>query len=161
MESNQVLTVAQMQAAEQALIDGGTSVDELMQIAGNGAAEWVWRVAAGRPVTVLCGPGNNGGDGFVVAHLLASEGKNVRVWICGDLTRITGDAELALARLEPGVLLTELPDLNEFDLIVDALLGAGLDRDVTGEMAEIIQAVNQSSGSVVSQEIHASVILCP
>ena len=60
---DQVLTAAQMRSAEQALIDGGTTVDELMQRAGRGAAEWVWRMAARRSVTVLCGPGNNGGDG--------------------------------------------------------------------------------------------------
>ena len=54
--ADQVLTVAQMRAAEEALIAGGDTVDSLMQTAGRGAAEWVWRVAAGRPVTVLCGP---------------------------------------------------------------------------------------------------------
>ena len=53
---NQVLSVAQMREGEQALIDSGTSVDTLMQIAGRGAGEWVRRVAAGRMVTVLCGP---------------------------------------------------------------------------------------------------------
>ena len=55
MRPEQVLTVAQMRSAEQALIDGGETVGSLMQTAGQGAAEWVWRVAAGRPVTVLCG----------------------------------------------------------------------------------------------------------
>ena len=79
VSDTQVLTVAQMQAAEQALIDGGTSVDELMQIAGNGAAEWVWRLAAGRSVTVLCGPGNNGGDGYVIAENLRARGLAVQV----------------------------------------------------------------------------------
>jgi|GEM_PF-3895020 len=54
--SDAVLTVRQMQAAEQALIDTGSSVDELMLRAGLGAAEWVWRLAAGRAATVLCGP---------------------------------------------------------------------------------------------------------
>ena len=68
--SNQILTVAQMRAAEEALIAGRETVDSLMQRAGRGAAEWVWRMAAGRPVTVLCGPGNNGGDGYVIAETL-------------------------------------------------------------------------------------------
>ena len=70
MRPEQVLTVAQMRSAEQALIDGGETVGSLMQTAGQGAAGWVWRVAAGRPVTVLCGPGNNGGDGYVIAETL-------------------------------------------------------------------------------------------
>ena len=79
MPSNQILTVAQMQAAEQALIDGGETVSTLMERAGKGAAEWIWRLAAGRPVTVLCGPGNNGGDGYVIARVLAERGLTVRV----------------------------------------------------------------------------------
>jgi NAD(P)H-hydrate repair Nnr-like enzyme with NAD(P)H-hydrate epimerase domain len=68
--ADQVLTVAQMRAAEEALIASGETVDSLMQVAGRGAAEWVWRIAAGRPVTVLCGSGNNGGDGYVIAATL-------------------------------------------------------------------------------------------
>ena len=75
----QVLTVAAMRAAEEALIAAGISVDALMQTAGRGAAEWVWRAAAGRPVTVLCGPGNNGGDGYVIAEVLRERGGTVQV----------------------------------------------------------------------------------
>jgi hypothetical protein len=78
-----IFTVAQMRAAEQALIDakepGGETVATLMQRAGSGAAEWVWRLAARRPVTVLCGPGNNGGDGYVIARELARRGAEVTV----------------------------------------------------------------------------------
>src|SRR5688572_23045835 len=68
-----------MQAAEQALVDRGETIGSLMQTAGQGAAEWVWRVAAGRPVTVLCGPGNNGGDGYVIAETLRQRGLDVTV----------------------------------------------------------------------------------
>jgi hydroxyethylthiazole kinase-like uncharacterized protein yjeF len=75
----QVLTAAQMRAAEQALFDAGTSVSALMEIAAGGAAEWIRRVAAGRAVTVLCGPGNNGGDGYVIARVLREAGKAVSV----------------------------------------------------------------------------------
>ena len=74
-----VLAVAEMQAAERALVDAGVGVDELMQRAGRGAAEWVWRLAAGRPVTVLCGPGNNGGDGYVIAQVLHERRLDVAV----------------------------------------------------------------------------------
>ena len=68
-----------MRAAEQALVAQGVSVDALMQRAGRGAADWVWRVAAGRSVTVLCGPGNNGGDGYVIAQTLRARGLAVTV----------------------------------------------------------------------------------
>ena len=76
---NQILTVAQMQDAEQALIDGGDTVETLMERAGVAAADWVWRVAAGKPVTILCGPGNNGGDGYVIARELSERGLPVSV----------------------------------------------------------------------------------
>ena len=76
---DQILTVAQMRAAEEGLIAAGTSVDALMQTAGQGAAEWVWRMAAGRAVTVLCGPGNNGGDGYVIAETIRARGAEVAV----------------------------------------------------------------------------------
>jgi NAD(P)H-hydrate repair Nnr-like enzyme with NAD(P)H-hydrate epimerase domain len=72
--ADQVLTVAQMRAAEQALIDSGETVESLMERAGSGATDWVWRIAAGRPCTVLCGPGNNGGDGYVIARELLRRG---------------------------------------------------------------------------------------
>ena len=70
MSARQVLTAEQMRAAEQALFDAGTSVSELMEIAAGGAAEWIRRIGAGRSATVLCGPGNNGGDGYVIARKL-------------------------------------------------------------------------------------------
>ena len=79
-----VLTAAQMRAAEQRLIAAGTSVDELMQRAGSGAAEWVWRISGGRPVTVLCGPGNNGGDGWVIAEAIRRRGGNVAVVLAAE-----------------------------------------------------------------------------
>ena len=79
MTAAQVLTAAQMRAAEQALFDAGTGVSDLMEIAARGAAEWIRRIAAGRSVTVLCGPGNNGGDGYVIACLLREAGNSVAV----------------------------------------------------------------------------------
>src|SRR5579871_5084261 len=77
--TEQILTVAQMRAAEQALIDAGSSVDALMQVAGRGAADYVWRMAAQHKVTVLCGPGNNGGDGYVIAEAVRERGGKVAV----------------------------------------------------------------------------------
>ena len=75
----QILSVAQVRAAESELIAGGTSVEALMQIAGRGAAEWIWRMAGRHQVTVLCGPGNNGGDGYVLAEAIRERGGNVVV----------------------------------------------------------------------------------
>ena len=65
-----VLTAAEMRAAEDAAIAGGSSVAALMERAGAGVAEWTARLAGGGPIVILCGPGNNGGDGYVAARLL-------------------------------------------------------------------------------------------
>ena len=76
---DQILSVAAMRGAEEALIASGSSVDALMASAGKGAADYVWRMAANRRVTVLCGPGNNGGDGWVIAETLRGRGVPVVV----------------------------------------------------------------------------------
>lgn len=77
--ANAVLTSERMRAAEQRLMDVGTTAEQLMHRAGTGAAEWIWRISAGQPVTVLCGPGNNGGDGYVIAEALRQRGCDVSV----------------------------------------------------------------------------------
>src|SRR5438105_10236105 len=74
-----ILTAEQMRAAEQAAIDGGTSVEELMERAGSALAEAVYRFAGPLPALILTGPGNNGGDGYVAARHLAANGVKVRV----------------------------------------------------------------------------------
>jgi len=74
-----ILTAEAMRAAEQAAIDGGTSVETLMERAGHGLAEAIALFTGPRPTLVLCGPGNNGGDGYVAARHLAGGGFPVRV----------------------------------------------------------------------------------
>lgn len=129
MTSTQVLTVAQMQAAEQALIDAGTSVDELMQIAGRGAAEWVWRVASGRPVTVLCGPGNNGGDGYVIAESLRQRG--LEICVVAPIAPKTEAAKNA-RRAFKGECLSSGNDAKG-QVLIDCLFGSGLARPLSAE----------------------------
>ncbi|RGP40494.1 ADP-dependent NAD(P)H-hydrate dehydratase [Altererythrobacter insulae] len=129
MSANQILTVSQMQAAEQALINAGTSVDELMAVAGEGAAEWVWRVGAGRGVTVLCGPGNNGGDGYVIAEQLRQRGVAVRVVApIGPKTNAAKNAR----RSYQGVCSSSGKDIDG-QLLVDCLFGSGLKRPLSAE----------------------------
>jgi hydroxyethylthiazole kinase-like uncharacterized protein yjeF len=117
----QVLTAAQMRAAEQALFDAGTSVSDLMEIAAGGAAEWIRRIAAGRSVTVLCGPGNNGGDGYVIARLLREAGNSVAVTAPLDPA---SDAAREARRRWGGAVATS--GQAEGDVFVDCLFGSGL-----------------------------------
>jgi len=132
--SNQILTVAQMRDAEEALIAAGSSVDALMQVAGRGAAEWVWRVAAGRRVTVLCGPGNNGGDGYVIAEALRARGGPVQV--IAAMEPKTAAARNARA-LYGGAVLG--PDADpQGDVLVDCLFGSGLTRRLGDDFCALL-----------------------
>jgi len=130
----QILTVAQMQAAEQVLIDAGSSVEELMQIAGRGAAEWVWRMAGHHRVTVLCGPGNNGGDGYVIAEAIREKGGKVAVV---QATEPKSDAAKNARSLYGGEVLGPETDRHG-DVLVDCLFGSGLARPLTDEHFELL-----------------------
>lgn len=131
----QVLTAAQMRAAEQRVFDTGISVFELMQVAADGAAEWIRRLAAGRSVTVLCGPGNNGGDGYVVAHRLREAGNAVQV--IAPVEPRTDAAQEARA-LWGGEVLTSGGKTGG-DVFVDCLFGSGLSRPLSGEHALLLR----------------------
>lgn len=119
----QILSAEQMRAAEGALMAGGIGVDELMQRAGNGAADYVWRVAGPlRRVTVLTGPGNNGGDGWVIAEAIRRRGGHVLVVSAAEPR--TDAARLARS-LYSGAVVDGPVD---GDVLVDCLFGTGLTR---------------------------------
>ena len=134
---DQVLTAAQMRAAEDALIAQGCSVSALMDRAGRGAAEWVWRVAAGRPVTVLCGPGNNGGDGYVIAEVLRARGIAVTI-VAPDEPRTQAASE---ARAAYGGQLVREGGTSRGGVFVDCLFGSGLSRRLSEEHAALLNAL--------------------
>jgi hydroxyethylthiazole kinase-like uncharacterized protein yjeF len=126
-----ILTVAQMVAAEQALIDRGETVSSLMETAGAGCADWVWRIAAGRPVTVLCGPGNNGGDGYVIARELARRGSKVTV--VAPLEPATEAAITARAAWRGS------PEAQGHGgVLVDCLFGSGLTRPLSDDLLALL-----------------------
>lgn len=126
--------MAQMRAAEQALIDAGSDVHMLMQRAGRGAGEWVRRLAAGRAVTVLCGPGNNGGDGYVIAQYLQEHG--LRVAVVAALPPATDAARRARALFGGPVLGPEARPLG--GALVDCLFGSGLTRPLGPALAGLL-----------------------
>ena len=122
-----VLTVRQMRAAEQALLDAGLSVLTLMERAGRGAADYVWRIAGpARLVTVLAGPGNNGGDGWVIAQALLERGGRVQVVMAAPPR---GEAARAARRAYEGhVVDGDACAGLHGDVLVDCLYGTGLTR---------------------------------
>ncbi|KLE36061.1 sugar kinase [Aurantiacibacter luteus] len=121
-----------MRAAEAALIEGGESAESLMERAGQGAADWVWRLSGGRSVTVLCGPGNNGGDGYVIARELEARGSAVSV--VAPLDPATDAARKARAAWGGRPVATA-----KGDVLVDCLLGTGLSRPLSDEHARLME----------------------
>ena len=132
--ADQVLTAAQMRAAETALIASGSSVTELMQRAGQGAAQWVWRVSGGRSVTVLAGPGNNGGDGWVIAEALRQRGSDVAVIMAAEPA--TEAARAARAGYRGAVLAPD--ETRRGEVLVDCLFGTGLTRPLSAEHGALL-----------------------
>ena len=135
MTCAQVLTAQQMRAAEQALFDARISVSELMEVAAGGAADWIRRVAAGRSVTVLCGPGNNGGDGYVIARLLREAGNAVK--IVAPLKPATEAAQAAQKAWDGPVASGD--GRLQGEIFVDCLFGSGLARPLVAEHALLLR----------------------
>ncbi len=155
---HELLTPDQMAMADKLAIEAGCPGIELMENAGAGLHEsFSANFAEAKTVLVVCGTGNNGGDGFVLARRLVDSGIDARVHVHGDITRIVGDAELALAKLDRKLLLADLPDLSQFDVIVDALLGAGLDRDVEGRLSTLIETINSSGKPVLAVDLPSGI----
>ncbi len=139
----ELLTTTEMAEADRLAIAGGIAGIALMENAGRAVAE---RVAARHPpgsrVVVVAGPGNNGGDGFVAARILAERGYRVRLVLLGARERLKGDAALAAQRWTGSVETAEAAGLPPADAVVDALFGAGLDRPVEGVARALIEAMN-------------------
>ena len=119
-----ILTAEEMRAAEARAIAAGTSAELLMERAGLGAAEAIWRFAGPRPALVLCGPGNNGGDGYVIARELKRRGVEVRVAALGE----PASAAAMAARQSWDGAVEDLAEASPAPLLVDALFGTGLKR---------------------------------
>lgn len=142
----------------------GMSSLVLMENAGRGAAEWLASRAEGGPVLILCGPGNNGGDGGVLARHLDIESIPVQVLWFADPDRLSPDASAQYTILSrsglnqeawPGAIDRPRLDtlLKNAAWVVDALLGTGLTRPVEGPLRDVIEAVNASGRPVLALDV--------
>jgi ADP-dependent NAD(P)H-hydrate dehydratase / NAD(P)H-hydrate epimerase len=131
-----ILTTAAMRAAEAACGASGTSLSELMDRAGAAVADTAWRMGAGGPLLILCGPGNNGGDGYVAARLLAERGAEVRV---AALAPPATDLAKAARDGWRGPVEPLAADIASAPLIIDALFGVGLTRPIGDGLAAILR----------------------
>ena len=169
-DSFPLLSAAQMRLADQQTIDSDeASAHQLMERAGQAVADAVRRCADdGGRVVVLCGPGNNGGDGFVAARLL----RNRRIPVTaiplvplehykGEVAEQMESARKAGVKIRPAIGADDLDYLHDWlkraAMVVDAMFGTGLDRSLEGWMAEVVASVNQSDRQVLAIDIPSGI----
>ncbi len=147
-----------MRQAEHYTVQSGTPLIVLMERAGLAVADQILARYEKRPTLVLCGPGNNGGDGFVTARHLSSKGWPVRVLLFGKLDELPPEAKIAASRWRGAVMTASAQSVQSViekgaRLVVDALYGIGLKRAVGGEAAAMLQAINAANIPVVSVDV--------
>lgn len=154
MADLELLTTDQMGAADRAAVAAGVPSLTLMENAGRAVADEVRRMCpAGSRVAVLCGPGNNGGDGFVAARHLKRASYDVRLHLLGEKTALKGDAAEMARRWDGPIRALEPEALQSMHLVVDALFGAGLARPLDGTAAQMVEAINASRLPVVAVDV--------
>lgn len=153
----EVLTTEEMYRADALAVENGVSSLDLMETAGRCVAEEIL-TRFDRPVaTVLCGPGNNGGDGFVIARHLQQAGSDVTVAMLGDRAALKGDAAVMAKRWEGS-----LEPLREgcgaaADVVVDALFGAGLRRDIQGDVCATLRFLEDTGVPIVAVDMPSGI----
>lgn len=157
MMSDELLTVAEMARADALTIAAGTPGIALMEAAGWAVARIAAATLPRARIAVLCGPGNNGGDGFVAARLLARRGWPVRVALLGERDRLKGDAALAAARWTGPVVPLGPEALDGCGGVIDAVFGAGLSRPLDGAAAATLTEVARRGLPVVAVDVPSGV----
>ncbi|MDP4076388.1 NAD(P)H-hydrate dehydratase [Acidovorax sp. A1169] len=148
-----LLTSAQMAQADKLTVASGISSIALMENAGHPVALAIFQRWTPRPVLVLCGPGSNGGDGFVVARLLVEAGWPVRVALLVPLDQLRGSAAYHAGLWNGPVEVMSPAVLDGAQLVVDAIFGAGLSRALEGAAAQTLGAASVRRMTVVAVDV--------
>ena len=146
-----------MYAVDAASIAAGVSGVELMEAAGRAVAEEIRRRFSCGPVAVLCGPGNNGGDGFVAARYLSEAGWPVKLFLLGEVSALKGDAQVMAGRWPGEVGVLSPNAVAGAQLIVDAVFGAGVKRELSGAARATIEAVANSGLPVIAVDLPSGI----
>ncbi len=157
LPGTELLTTDEMGRADAMAIASGIAGRTLMETAGRAVADAICERWDACSAAVLCGPGNNGGDGFVVARLLAEQGWPVKVFLLGDKSALKGDAALAAADWQGELAPLTAQSAAAADLVVDALFGAGLSRPLDGIAAELGQVSQMSDIPYVAVDVPSGV----
>lgn len=152
-----LLTPAQILQAEQAFMAAGTTKHGLMLHAAQAVARAIQRRWQPCRVAVLCGPGNNGGDGYVTAHLLRQQGWSVQVFSLAQSQPAHGDAAWAAAQWSAATQAFSAFQPAAFDLVVDAVFGAGLNRALSEEVEHCLQACAQAQLPMCAVDVPSGV----
>lgn len=154
-----ILTGSQMKECDAAQIEAGTLSYVLMERAARAVTEEIYRSGwREKKMLVVCGNGNNGGDGLIAARLLHIDGVDVCVYFVGDRARCTPETEHAYAdALQAGVSFIQTPDWNAYGLVVDALFGIGLSMAPKGLHSQVIQKINRCGAKVLSVDIPSGI----
>ncbi|HTQ13363.1 MAG TPA: NAD(P)H-hydrate dehydratase [Rhizomicrobium sp.] len=155
--SHEILSVAQSYESDRIAAARGVPALTLMENAGRAVADAVSARYPGGDVAVLCGPGNNGGDGFVAARLLAARGRTVRLFLLGDRAALKGDAAAMAAQWTGAVDALSPAALPGAGVVIDALFGAGLSRPLEGAAKAVVEALGASRIPVVAVDVPSGI----
>src|SRR4051794_18932468 len=149
-----ILTAERMRAAEQAAIEAGASIEQLMERAGAALAEAAYRFAGPLPALVLCGPGNNGGDGYVAARHLAERGVEVRV---AAVAEPKSEAARWARSQWTGAVEPLSQDTKAAPLLIGALFGTGLTRGLDDAMSLVVSELGHEAVVAVACDLPSGV----
>ena len=153
----ELLSTDEMYRADAFAVEQGIAGRTLMETAGTALANAICDRWSPRASVILCGPGNNGGDGFVAARLLAERGWPVTLYLLGERDALKGDAALAAADWQGDVLPLAETAMEGAALVVDALFGAGLTRPLDGTPAALAERSHDADAVIVSVDVPSGV----
>ena len=153
----EILTVEEMAQADAGAVASGVPSLTLMEAAGEGVVREIRKRWTRRSVLVLAGPGNNGGDGFVIARRLKALNWPVRVQLCNGASPLKGDAKQNADLWDGPVDAFGDSFLEDAELIIDAVFGAGLKRDVSEAVAAVLQKAQNSGAPIVAVDMPSGV----
>ena len=158
MTGLELLTADEMARADQLAIRAGIPELTLMEHAGRAVADAAVKMVAPRAIiAVLCGPGNNGGDGFVAARILAERGYQVRLALLGEVPALTGSAAQMARRWTYEVAPLRLQAITDAALIIDAIFGAGLRKPVPSDVSRMLNTAARMSIPVLAVDMPTGV----
>ncbi len=138
-----LLSVNEMYTADAAACESGIPSINLMEAAGSAVAREISKRWPKQPIAIICGPGNNGGDGFVVARLLDNDGWPVSLYLLGEPTALKGDAATNAKRWQGKIHNPDSGILEDVNLVVDAMFGSGLSRPLEGTAGKLAKVINE------------------